>query len=56
MILYCIVSQLIMLGMMLENNSQDNESFSLKQLVGLFIAPLILPIIVGITLAEKQKK
>jgi hypothetical protein len=45
-----------MLGMMLKNNSQDSESFSLRQLIGLFIAPLILPIIVGITLAEKQKK
>lgn len=50
MILYCAISYLIMLGMMIEEESEDKLPWW-----PLILAPLLVPIFIGMEIANKNK-
>lgn len=44
-----------MLGVIIESNNQDNNSFNYKDLGAIIMAPILLPVLAGIMVTEKLK-
>lgn len=55
MILYCIVTCLFMFGLILESADQDDKSLNIIDVGAIIIAPVLVPIFLGIAVAEKLK-
>ena len=54
-LLYCIVSYLIMFGILLEDNESLDEITSEDIIISLF-SPIIVPIIIGMRINDKSHR